>query len=47
MALNQDSEEIKTIQDRLKPNWLPPQPILNIGIRARLFYERIIAKSEI
>ena len=47
IATNQDSDEIKIIQDRLKPNLLPPQPILNIGIRARLFYEKIKARSEI
>ena len=44
---NQDSEEIKIIQERKKPNWLPPQPFLNIGIYSKLFYERIRASSEI
>ena len=47
MSSNQDSEEIKIIQERKRPNWLPPQPILNIGIHSKLFYERIRASSEI
>ncbi len=47
MASNQDSDKISIIEERKKPNWLPPQPFLNIGISARLFYERIIASSEI
>ena len=47
MSSNQDSEEIKIIQERKKPNWLPPQPFLNIGIYSKLFYERIRASSEI
>ena len=47
MASDQQSDEIGTIQDRKKPNWLPPQPFLNIGIYSRLAYERFKAKSEI
>ena len=47
MASNQQSEEITIIKERKKPNWLPPQPFLNIGIYTRLAYERIKAKSEI
>ncbi len=47
MASNQDSEEISIIEQRNKPTWLPPQPFLNLGIHARLFYERIRASSEI
>ena len=47
MSLNQDSEEISIIENRKKPNWLPPQPFLNMGIHARLLYERIKAESEI
>ena len=47
MASNQDSDEILTITNRKKPNWLPPQPFLNIGIYSKLFYERIRAYSEI
>ncbi len=46
MATNQDSEEISIINKRKKPNWLPPQPFLNIGIYSRLFYERIKASTE-
>ena len=47
MASNQDSEEISTIKQKKKPNWLPPKPFLDIGVYTRLFYERIKAKSEI
>ena len=47
MASNQHSEEISIIDERKKPNWLPPQPFLNLGIYTRLAYERIKARSEI
>ena len=47
MASNQQSEEIKIIEERIKPSWLPPYPFLNIGIKSRLFYERFMARSEI
>ena len=47
MASNQQSAEISVIQQRKKPNWLPPQPFLNLGIYTRLAYERIKARSEI
>ena len=46
MASNQHSEEISIIDERKKPNWLPPSPFLNIGIYTRLAYERIKARSE-
>jgi FAD dependent oxidoreductase. len=47
MASNQQSDEIEVINQRKKPNWLPPQPFLNIGIYIRLAYERFKARSEI
>ena len=47
MASNQDSDEISIINRRKKPNLLPPQPFLNLGIYSRLFYERIRASTEI
>ena len=47
MAANQQSDEIKIINSRKKPSWLPPQPFLNAGINTRLIYERIKASSEI
>jgi len=47
MAEEQNSEEISIIQSKKQPNWLPPQPFLNIGIFTRLLFEKIIAKSEI
>ncbi len=43
----ENSKEIETIEARNKPTWLPPQPFLDIGVRARLIYERIKARSEI
>ncbi len=46
-ASNENTSEIKIIEKRKKPTWLPPQPLLGIGIKTRLFYERLRAKSEI
>ena len=46
-ASNENSEEIKVIEARNKPTWLPPQPFLNLGVKARLIYERFRAKSEL
>ena len=46
-ASNENTNEIETIEARNKPTWLPPDPFLSLGIRARLFYERFRAKSEI
>ncbi len=47
MASDQQSNEIEIINNRVKPNWLPPSPILNLGVQTRLFFERLRAKSEI
>ena len=46
-ASSENSNEIETIEARNKPTWLPPDPILSLGVRARLIYERLRAKSEI
>ena len=46
-AINENTSEIKTIEARNKPTWLPPQPFLNLGIKTRLIFERLKAKSEI
>ena len=46
-ASNEHSREIETIEARNKPTWLPPQPFLNMGVKTRLIYERIKARSEI
>ena len=46
-ASNENTKEINIIEERKKPNWLPPDPILSIGVRARLIYERFRARSEI
>ena len=46
-ASKENTREIETIEARKKPTWLPPQPFLNLGVKTRLIYERIRAKSEI
>ena len=42
----ENSDEISIIKSRKQPNWLPPQPFLNLGIFVRLLFERMIAKNE-
>ena len=46
-ASNETSDEINIIERRSKPSWLPPQPILNLGVKARLLYERLKAYSDL
>jgi glycine/D-amino acid oxidase-like deaminating enzyme len=46
-ASNQNSKELETIEKISKPTWLPPQPLLNFGVKTRLIYERLKARSEI
>ena len=46
-ASNENSKEIETIEARNKPSLLPPDPILTLGVRVRLIYERFRARSEI
>ena len=46
-ASNENTKEIETIEARNKPTWLPPDPILNLGVRTRLIFERFRANSEI
>jgi len=46
-ASNENTKEIETIEARTKPTWLPPQPFLDLGVKARLMYERLRARSEI
>ncbi len=46
-ASNENTKEIEIIEARKKPTWLPPQPFLNLGVKTRLIYERIRARSEI
>ena len=45
-ASGETSSEIKIIDSRKKPTWLPPEPFLNLGVKARLIYERLKAVSE-
>ena len=46
-ASNENTKEIETIEARSKPTWLPPEPFLNLGVKTRLIYERLRARSEI
>ena len=46
-ASNDYTEEIETIEARNKPTWLPPEPFLSLGVKTRLIYERLRARSEI
>ena len=46
-ASGENTNEIKTIELRKKPTWLPPNPFLYIGVKSRLIYERFRARSEI
>ena len=46
-ASEENSKEIETIEARNKATWLPPQPFLNLGVKTRLIYERLRARSEI
>ena len=46
-ASGETSKEIEVIHSRKKPTILPPDPFLTLGIKTRLIYERIRAKSEI
>ena len=46
-ASGENSPEIELINKRIKPSWLPPQPFLNFGVKIRLAYERLRAKSDI
>ena len=46
-ASGEHTNQIDLIQSANKPNYLPPDPFLGIGIRTRLLYERFKANSEI
>ena len=46
-ASNENTNEIETIEARNKPTWLPPEPFLSLGVKTRLIYERLRARSEI
>ena len=46
-ASNENTKEIETIEARSKPTWLPPEPFLSLGVKTRLIYERLRARSEI
>ena len=46
-ASEDSTNEIETIEARNKPTWLPPQPFLNLGVKTRLIYKRLRARSEI
>ena len=44
-AIGESSSEIQTIENRNKPTWLPPEPFLSLGVKSRLIYERLRARS--
>ncbi|MDB3942350.1 FAD-binding oxidoreductase, partial [Candidatus Pelagibacter sp.] len=46
-ACDENTEEMKVIESRTKPTKLPSAKLLNIGVKIRLFYERIRARKEI
>jgi len=46
-ASEETSEEIKIIEQIKDPTWMPSNFFLNIGVKTRLFYERLKARSEI
>ena len=46
-ASGENSYEIEIIESRNKPTWLPSEPFLSVGVKLRLIYERIRARSEI
>ena len=46
-ASEEHTKEIEIIEERNKPTWLPPQPFLNLGVKARLMYERLRAFKDI
>ena len=37
-------KKLKLLRQEVQPTWLPPQPFLNLGLKARLIYERFRAK---
>ena len=46
LASGQMTDAIAMIQARPKPNTLPPQPLLSLGVRLRLIRDGIIARKE-
>ncbi|RWG46075.1 MAG: FAD-binding oxidoreductase [Mesorhizobium sp.] len=46
LAARQDSEWIPLIEQRSRPQRLPPQPLLGWGARLRLARDRFLARSE-
>ena len=46
-ASNENNHEINIIEARNKLAWLPPDPFLSLGVRSKLIYERIRAKSDV
>ena len=46
-ASNENTKEGQIIEERNKPTLLPPEPFLSLGVKTRLIYERLRARSEI
>ena len=45
-AVGGDSTELRAIERRPAPAWLPPQPFLHLGVKARLSRDRFFARRE-
>jgi glycine/D-amino acid oxidase-like deaminating enzyme len=45
-ASGESSKEIKIIEKKISPTKLPPEPLLNFGLKVKLSYERFRAKSD-
>ena len=46
LAIGENTPEIEQINQRPQPNWLPPQPFLQWGVKMRLAKDRLFAKAE-
>ena len=46
-ASEEHSKEIEIIEAKDKPTWLPSGLLLTLGVKGRLIYERLRARSEI
>ncbi len=45
-AIGESTRAMEKIEARPQPNWLPPQPFLRWGVKARLMKDRVLATKE-
>ena len=45
-ALDRQSEELRQVLNQKKPNIIPPRPLLDLGLQARLALNRYQGRSE-